>query len=125
MLHFRSPADKNPADALQNKTEVRMNKPVIPQARVFLDDRSALCIVRDITLDCPASPCGQITILGRPVDVRFSSHGDGCYVVVEPYPAEIEVFFREEPTEQERERHPFHVQNNIYRGGCPFCDCEQ
>ena len=102
-----------------------MKKPVIPQARVFLSGRSGLCVVRDITLDCPDSQWGQITIVGQEISVRFSSESDGRFILADPYPAEIEVFFREEPTEEERERHPWHVQNNIYRGGCQFCDCER
>jgi hypothetical protein len=102
-----------------------MNHPVLPQARVFLTEESALCLIRDITLDCPNCRWGQITILGKPVPVRFSDFRDGCFILTNPYPESVEVFFREEPTELERERHPWHVQNNIYRGGCQFCDCER
>lgn len=102
-----------------------MKKPVIPQARVFLGDRSTLCVVRDITLDCPQSPFGQISILGQEISVRYVSLSDGRFILADPYPAEIEVFFREEPTEEERESHPWHVHKNIYWGGCQYCDCER
>jgi hypothetical protein len=113
------------SDLLEPESEGCMENPVIPQTRVFLSDSSALCLIRDVTLDCPQSPWGQITILGQAVDVRFSSDRDGCFILADPYPESIEVFFREEPTEEDRERHPWHVQKNIYRGGCQFCDCER
>jgi hypothetical protein len=117
--------DEGLFDVLSAHMEVCMKNPVIPQALVFLNDNSGLCVVRDITLDCPGSQWGQITILGQQISVCFSSDGDGCYILADDHPAEIEVFFREEPTQEERERHPWHVQNNIYRGGCQFCDCER
>jgi hypothetical protein len=128
IMDWREQAERQDCEYETSASDL-LEKPVIPQARVFLSDSSGLCLVRDITLDCPQRRRGQITILGQAVDVCFwgplSSDGDGRYILVDPYPEEIEVFFREEPTEEERERHPWHVQNNIYRGGCRFCDCER
>lgn len=99
---------------------------ILPQATVFLNDGSGLCIVRDITLDAPSSLRGHITILREPVSVRYAFAGyHACYVLTDDVPVHMQGHFREEPSQEERRRHPQHRENNIYRGGCRFCDCER
>ena len=102
-----------------------MRSKIVKQATIYLDECSWLCVVRDITLESPNSEWGQITILGRPIDVCFSYEGDGRYILGDNHPEEIDVFFREGPTEEDRKKHPKHKERNIYWGGCHYCDCER
>ena len=98
---------------------------VIPQQMVYLNEVCWLCVVRDVTLDRPGSQQGTVTFLQKPVAVSYSPENGGRYVLAEDHPVDVEGFFYEPPTQEDREKHPRHREKNIYWGGCHFCNCEQ
>src|SRR5438874_12770370 len=99
-----------------------MRSKIVEQATIYLDETSWLCVVRDITLESPNSDCGEILILGQPVGVLYSYDGDGRYILGDNRQEEIDVFFREGPTEEDRKKPPKHKERNIYWGGCQYGD---